>query len=87
MAIAKKVRRKAAAAPGKKAARVGRSRSPKAGADDDEPGRSSSMGLDVDAEVLEFIAAIERFKKAHNRPFPGWSEVLFVLKELGYRKV
>ncbi|MEQ1631856.1 MAG: hypothetical protein ABL997_05755 [Planctomycetota bacterium] len=54
--------------------------------DDDGSGRSSSMGLDVDHEVLEFIAALDRFKKSHNRAFPNWSEVLFVLKELGYRK-
>jgi hypothetical protein len=52
----------------------------------DGPARSSAMGLEVDDEVLEFIAALERFKKANNRPFPGWSEVLFVLKQLGYRR-
>ena len=43
--------------------------------------------LEVDPEVMEFIAAIDRFKKRHNRPFPSWSEVLHVLRELGYRKV
>ena len=42
--------------------------------------------LEVDPEVLEFIAAIDRFKKRHNRPFPSWSEILHVLRELGYRK-
>ena len=52
----------------------------------EEPGRSSSMGLDVDHEVLAFIAALDRFKKTHNRAFLNWREVLFVLKELGYRK-
>ena len=43
--------------------------------------------LEVDPEVLEFIAAIDRFKTMHNRPFPSWSEVLHVLRKLGYRKV
>jgi hypothetical protein len=56
------------------------------GGDSEGPGRSSAMGLEVDDEVLEFIAALERFKKANNRPFPGWSEVLHVLKQLGYRR-
>lgn len=40
----------------------------------------------VDAEVLEFIAALDRYKQQHCKPFPGWSEVLLVLKQLGYRK-
>ncbi len=43
--------------------------------------------LEVDPDVLEFIAAINRFKSMHNRPFPSWSEVLHVLHKLGYRKV
>ena len=38
------------------------------------------------AEVLEFIAAIDRFKKENGRPFPSWSEILLVLRELGYRR-
>lgn len=48
--------------------------------------RKPSLGLEVDPAVLEFIAAIERFKKSHTRPFPSWSEVLHVLRGLGYRK-
>jgi hypothetical protein len=52
----------------------------------EESGRSTSMGLSVDDEVLEFIAALDRFKKEHNRNFPSWSEVLHVLKSLGYRR-
>ena len=54
--------------------------------DDDVSARSTPLGLEVDGEVLEFIEALDRFKKANNRPFPSWSEVLFVLKELGYRR-
>ena len=34
----------------------------------------------------EFIAALDRFKKEHNRNFPSWSEVLHVVKSLGYRR-
>ena len=41
---------------------------------------------EVDDEVLDFIAALDAYKKEKNRPFPTWSEVLLVLKQLGYRK-
>ncbi len=41
---------------------------------------------EVDADALEFIEAIDRFKREHGRPFPSWSEVLMVLRELGYRR-
>ena len=42
--------------------------------------------LEVDPEVLEFINAINRYKKSHNRPFPSYSEILYVLRKLGYTK-
>lgn len=35
---------------------------------------------------LEFIQAIEAYKKASGRMFPTWSEVLEVLTGLGYVK-
>lgn len=38
-------------------------------------------------EQFEFIMAIEKYKKVNNRPFPTWTEVLEVIKKLGYRKV
>lgn len=34
----------------------------------------------------EFLMAMDRYKREKNRPFPGWSEVLGVIKELGYKK-
>jgi hypothetical protein len=52
----------------------------------DEPERATPPLAEVDADALEFIAAIERFKKQHSRPFPSWSEVLLVLRQLGYRR-
>ena len=42
--------------------------------------------LEIDPEVLDFIEAIDRYKKKHNRPFPSWSEVLYVFRKLGYKK-
>lgn len=51
-----------------------------------KPLNSSKDDAVLDADALEFIAALDRFKKEHNRPFPTWSEVLHVLRKLGYRK-
>ena len=38
-------------------------------------------------EVLEFINAINEFKSVNQKPFPTWTEVLDVIKAMGYRKV
>ncbi len=39
-----------------------------------------------DLDDLEFLNAIERYKREQERPFPTWTEVLWVLKGLGYKK-
>ena len=38
-------------------------------------------------ELLEFVLAIDDYKRVNNRPFPTWSEVFEVVRYLGYRKV
>ncbi len=38
-------------------------------------------------EQFEFIMAIDEYKKVNSRPFPTWTEVLDLMKALGYRKV
>lgn len=38
-------------------------------------------------EQFEFLMAIDEYKKANAKPFPTWTEVLEVIKALGYRKV
>jgi len=38
-------------------------------------------------EQFEFIMAVNEYKKLNKRPFPTWTEVLDVIKALGYRKV
>ena len=49
--------------------------------------RKRSMNqYDMDAEVLEFVNAINRFKQRAGKAFPTWSEVLEILKGLGYEK-
>ncbi len=48
--------------------------------------RSAEEGQMSD-EQFEFLMAIDQYKKANARPFPTWTEVLEVIKALGYRKV
>ena len=38
-------------------------------------------------EQFEFLMAIDEYKRKNQRPFPTWTEVLEVIKALGYRKV
>jgi hypothetical protein len=38
-------------------------------------------------EQFEFIMAVNEYKQVNRRPFPTWTEVLDVIKALGYRKV
>ena len=40
----------------------------------------------MSAEVIEFITAVDEYKRKRGRPFPSWSEILEVVKQLGYRK-
>ncbi len=36
---------------------------------------------------FEFIMAINEYKRVNKRPFPSWTEVLDIIRALGYRKV
>ncbi len=51
-----------------------------------KPTSSKPVDVEVDPDVLEFIEAIDRFKREHGRPFPTWSEVLWIVRSLGYEK-
>ena len=37
-------------------------------------------------EEVEFVRAVDHYKRKFNRPFPTWSEVLAIVKGLGYTK-
>ncbi len=41
----------------------------------------------MNEEQLEFLKAIEEYKRVNARPFPTWTEVLDIVLYLGYRKV
>ena len=38
-------------------------------------------------EQFEFIMAVNEYKRLNSRPFPSWTEVLDLIKALGYRQV
>jgi hypothetical protein len=48
--------------------------------------RSAEEG-EMTAEQFEFVKAIETYKKVNKRMYPTWTEVLEVIRQLGYRKV
>ena len=48
--------------------------------------KSAEEGQMTD-EQFEFLLAIDQYKRKNARPFPTWTEVLEVIKALGYRKV
>lgn len=50
-------------------------------------GCSLDAGHEYDAEQVEFIKAMDRYKRDRCRPYPTCAEVLAVARSLGYRKV
>ena len=51
-----------------------------------EERRAAEEGEMTD-EQFEFLMAIDQYKRANQRPFPSWTEVLEIIRALGYRKV
>jgi hypothetical protein len=41
---------------------------------------------DYEADEMEFMNAMNEYKKSSGRMFPTWSEVLEVVKAIGYEK-
>ncbi|MCA8961122.1 MAG: hypothetical protein KDC38_11445 [Planctomycetes bacterium] len=44
------------------------------------------MASTLNREELEFVQAIEKYKKSNSKTFLSWTEVLSIVKELGYKK-
>ena len=49
--------------------------------------RKSAEEGQLSDEQFEFLMAIDEYKRQNARPFPTWTEVLEVIKAIGYRKV
>lgn len=48
--------------------------------------RSAEEG-ELNDDQFEFVMAMDEYKRLNKRPFPSWTEVLEVIRYLGYRKV
>ena len=49
--------------------------------------RKSAEEGQMSEEQFTFLMAIDEYKRKNARPFPTWTEILEVIKALGYRKV
>jgi hypothetical protein len=66
--------------------RTGLERRRGAGIRRDEARKAAEEG-EMTAEQFEFIMAIETYKKVNKKMYPTWTEVLEVVRQLGYRRV
>lgn len=41
----------------------------------------------MSGELLEFIMAVDEYKRVNDRPFPSWSEIFEIIHYLGYRRI
>jgi len=41
---------------------------------------------EMSREQFLFVCAINAYKRGNNKPYPSWTEVLEVIRKLGYRK-
>ena len=51
------------------------------------PERRAAEEGEMTDEQFEFLQAVRDYQQVNKRPFPTWTEVLDVVKALGYRKV
>jgi hypothetical protein len=51
------------------------------------PERKSAEEGEMNDEQFEFLMTVDRYKRENKKPFPTWTEVLDVVKAMGYRKV
>ena len=49
--------------------------------------RKAAEEGEMTAEQFEFVMAIQTYKKVNKRMYPTWTEVLEIIRQLGYRKV
>ena len=49
--------------------------------------RKSAEEGQMSNEQFAFLMAIDEYRRKNTRPFPTWTEVLAVIKALGYRRV
>ena len=70
----------------KKVSPESRKRARKAAKTAHENNRNPIRPDEMTGDLVEFITAIDSYKRIHERPFPSWSEVLDIVKALGYNR-
>jgi hypothetical protein len=70
----------------KKVTPESRKRARKAAKTAHENNRNPIRPDEMSGDLVEFITAIDSYKRIHERPFPSWSEVLEIVKALGYSR-
>ena len=51
------------------------------------PERKAAEEGEMTDEQFDFLLTIDRYKRENKKPVPTWTEVLDVIKAMGYRKV
>jgi hypothetical protein len=49
--------------------------------------RKAAEEGEMTGEQFEFVMAIETYKKVNKRMYPTWTEILEIVRQLGYKKV
>jgi hypothetical protein len=49
--------------------------------------RKSAEEGEMNVEQFEFVMAIETYKRLNRRLYPTWTEILEIVRQLGYRKI
>jgi hypothetical protein len=49
--------------------------------------RKAAEEGEMNSDQFEFVMAVEAYKKVNKKLYPTWTEILEVMKQLGYRKV
>ncbi|MDB5292685.1 MAG: hypothetical protein JWL69_3926 [Phycisphaerales bacterium] len=49
--------------------------------------RKAAEEGEMTVEQFEFVMAIQTYKKVNKRLYPTWTEILEIIRQLGYRKV
>ena len=52
-----------------------------------EPERKAAEEGEMTDEQFEFIMAVDKYKRTNSRPFPTLTEILEVIKDIGYKKL
>lgn len=42
---------------------------------------------ETDPDLLDFLRAVDHYKRQRSRPFPSYSELLTILRSLGWRRI